>query len=561
MTPRRIALVALTVTLTLAAVFWAVFLRQTADLALTRVPVLDEAWYLRDAARLRDEGGLGHAPFVMSPGYTLLVAWLGAQPPGDDGVLGRQPAVLIGVQALMWLGCGLLPAWAVWRRGLLAGLAPPAALGAAAVAGVLVWLHAAMAVFARAILLDLPLTFLVALALAAVVAAPGSRRAGPLVAALALGLAAALRAHVLVLAVAAAPLAWRRLAGLRWRAAWFAVLALLVSGPVLVFSLHNSRLVGRAVGPSLNSGVNLYLGLQPEAGGLFTTLRGFQQAPDPAGEAFLEQQLQRPLAGPGDADRAWRELAWRRFREAPVAASLGWLRKLWLQLQAWDIAQVTPLGLWAQAAPVLRWLPVPWWLLVSLGLGGAIVAVRGSAHPWRAPALLCLGAFALLLGAQGLFFVVSRYRLVLAPALALLASLGVGAGWQAGRRGWAILGASALAVVLFTRPWGLAAEQAQWQGLEAHNLARRLLVLADHTGRADLREEAGPLLAAACRAAPRRTDPWADRARNLAHLGHARGGAAGRLRGDHAGRRASAFSSACGSPWCATRAASIRPNR
>ncbi len=521
---RRISLAAVVLVVLLAAAFWLVFLEQTADHALTRVPLLDEAWYLRDGARLRAEGGLGHAPFVMSPGYTLLVSWLGGDPPGDDGVLAATPRALLTLQALCWFGCGLLPAWAVWRQGRFSGAGTQAALVAAGLSCLLVLMYAPAAVFARLVLLDLPLTFLIAVAVCVPVATSARPRWAWLVAALALGLAATLRAHVLVLALLGLPLAWRCLGGGR-RAAWLALTALVALAPVLVIAGHNTRLVGRPTGPSLNAGVNLYLGLQPEAGGLFTSLRGFQQAPDPAGEAFLERQLRRPLEGPADADQAWRAEAWRRLREAPGQALVNWVRKLWLHLQGWEIAQVTPLGRWPATVPVLRLLPVPWSVLVCLGLGAAgLVLLRrrtDPSPPWHGAVAMTLAAVAVLVAVQSLFFVTSRYRLVLAPLLALLAGLGVLQGRREGPRSALRALALLTILVLLTRPWGLGTAQARWQGLEAQNLASRLLVLADHDGADPLREQALPLLVDACAAVPRQAGPWADRARTLDRLGRA----------------------------------------
>lgn len=493
MNARQLPVALLILVALLAGVFWLVFLQQTADHALTRVPRLDEAWYLRDAARLRAEGGLGRAPFTMSPGYTLLVAALGGDAPGDDGVLTHHPGTLIALQALMWLGCGLLPAWAVWRRSRAGAVGLGVSIAATTTTGALVLLYAPAAIYARTILLDLPLTFLVTLAVSVLVATSPPRRADLVVAALALGLAATLRAHVLVLAPGLMLLAWRTLAGQRRLAAWLALLGVLALGPMLIFVGHNSFLAGRLVGPSLNSGVNLYLGLQQDAHGFFANLRGFRQADDPSGEAFLEERLQRPLAGPADADAAWRAEAWRRWRESPGAAARGWFRKVWLHLQAAEVAQVTPLDHWPDAAPVLRVLPVRWSALVALGLTAAIWLLAldrpADAAPWRRSALLVLAVLALLVATQSLFFVTSRYRLVLGPLLALLAGLGLLTWLRAGRRAW-LAAPVMLAVILATRPWGLVTAQNHWRGGQAHQLAARLAVQADHTGDDRLRDQA-----------------------------------------------------------------------
>ena len=132
-----------------------------------------------------------------------------------------------------------------------------------------------------------------------------------------------------------------------------------------------------------DGGLNLYLGQQPQAGGLFTTLAGLDQAREPSGESYLERRLGRAIDGPAAADRVWYGEALRTVRERPLAAVASWLRTIWLHLQAWSMAQVTPLSHWPEEAPVLRALPVPWWLLVVLGGGGAALTLRSRpTWPW-----------------------------------------------------------------------------------------------------------------------------------------------------------------------------------
>ena len=496
-------------TVVAAALFWGVFWAQTADSPLTRAPMLDEAWYLTDAAAIRDEGWPGGRPFVMSPGYTWLVAAAGARAPGEDGVLTQQPAVLIVLQAILWLGCGLLPAWAVWRLGAVAGCSMLRRRAASILAGLLMLLYAPAAVFARSVLLDLPLTCLVAAAVTLAVVSP--RRAWW--AALILGLAGLLRAHVVVLALLVIPLAWRSLPRTPWRSLRMVVLLMLILGPLALTAVHNSRLAGRLVGPSLNAGVNLYLGQQAAGGGLFTTLAGFDQARDPAGVAFLSERLQHPVDGPAAADAAWRQEAWRVVREAPGTAVMGWLRKIWLHLQARELSQVTPLGRWASEAPVLNLLVVPWWVLAAAGIVGLGMA-GAAASPWRGAALAVALAVLLLVMTQSVFFVVSRYRLVLAPLLALLAGLGV-LTFRAGWRPVVWLVVAGLLVV----PWGLSSTAGLWRGLEAQHLARRVLAVAGHDDDLMMRQRADELLAETCVASPRRWQPWYEHARNLALQG------------------------------------------
>ncbi|MBD3222485.1 hypothetical protein GF314_14715 [bacterium] len=512
--------IALLVALVAAAVLWILLLRQTADSPLTRVPLLDESHYLTEAARVGDQGWPGTEPFVMSPGYTLLVAAVTDVAPGEDGILARAPAGLIAVQLVAWLLVGLVPAAVVWRLGRARRFDPRTVLASAVVAGLLPLLYPPAAVYARTVLLDLPLAALVGLALALATWRP--RSPGWLAAAaLALGLAGLLRAHVLAVLV---PLVWWVLAApgayphrhprLR-RAATAAAVVLVALLPVALAAAHNSRAAGQPTGPSLNGGLNLYLGQQPGADGLFTVLSGLDQARDPSGRRYLARRLDRAVPDAATADRIWYAEALRTISEQPGAAFGRWLRKLWLHVQTWDMAQVTALSHWPDEAPALRALPVRWWLLIVLGLTGAVVAIgagrgRGArsaartddevsgdqprAVPWRREAWLWLGALLVLVAVQSLFFVVARYRLVLMPSLAVLAGLGVltviarvrHAGWRSLAR-WApvplLLGA-------LTVPWGLGEARDLWRGLEANNLARRLVILADAAEAVQAREAA-----------------------------------------------------------------------
>lgn len=519
-----------------AAGFWAAYWQESAQSALTRVPLLDEAWYLRDGARLRSEGVPGREPFVMSPGYSLLVSLAAPVTVTEQGHLSSHPRPLLVWQAAAWLGSGLLIGAAVRGIGRRAGFGPRPALAAGALALLLFWLYRPAAIYARTILLEISQVFLVTVALTATACwqRPSWRRS--LLVGLAIGGAALLRAQVLVLAPLVAGF-WAR-QGKTHRH------GLLMAGGLLILSLlppglaawHNSRLSGRLVGPSLNSGLNLYLGQLPTGQGLFTSLLGFDQEWQPSGERFLSERLGQPLAGPAAADAAWREEAWALITADRPRFLRGWLRKTWLHLQGWEIAQVTPLRAWPHESPVLRALIVPYGLLVVLGLVGltaCLAAPGGPGAPGADPRLLRRAAVlwalaaAALIAVQSLFFVVSRYRLALAPIFALLAGcglLGTLSTWRGPGRRRLLWPALALPLsALLTVPWGLATIRAQWTGLESLNHARRLMIMADaapdSAAAGGLRRRAESLLAQASAAAGRRQDIWRLRALNLSDGG------------------------------------------
>ncbi len=520
----RTATVALALIL-LATVFWALFWHQTADSVLTRVPLLDESWYLREAARLQEQGLPGDDPFVMSPGYPMLVAAGGGRAPGEDQLLATHPYGLLALQAVLWLACGLIAGCTVTAAGRRAGLGRGSTFAAGALACGLFLLYRPAAIYARTILLEIPLTALVVAALGVLAAGRTHLVIRVVLAGALLGAAAILRGHVLVLVpLLLAPVAvWPVRRRVRTLAAGLLVVLALL--PVGLASWHNSVLARRFAGPSLNAGLNLYLGQIPAARGLFTPLAGFDFEHDPSGETYLEARMGRPLDGPAEADAAWFDEAGRIIAAAPGRAVVGWLHKCWLHLQGWEIAQVTPLGAWPEEAPVLRALPVTWSVLVSAGLMGLLLAlaVRVSTSVPRRQVVFWVAAVGLLVGAQSVFFVVSRYRLVLAPLLAVLAGHGVLtvlAALRDGRRRALVMPLFALPlVVAATVPWGLGETRAQWRGQEAYNLVNRLLAKAAVTDDPDLRTRADVLLEQTCEAVPRRVDPWRRRVRNLAQLG------------------------------------------
>lgn len=558
-TGQRLLLAAALLAALLAALavagFWALFWQQSAGSALVQVPVLDEAWYLREAARLREAGGPGDRPLVMSPGYPVLVAATGAPAPDAHGVLPAPPRALVAVQALLWLTTGLIIAAAVLaaarraagpvapRGGEDRPAAGPAALavpvGVALTAALLFLLYRPAAIYARCVLLEIPLAALVAAAMA-LVAGHGPSRRQAAAAGLALGLATLLRAHVLVLLPLLLHLIWwrparpapsRRAA----RAITLALAAALALLPPALASWHNTRVLGRPAGPSLNAGINLYLG-QVSTDGFFPVLPDLDLEDDPAGRDYLAARRGEPVPDAGLADRAWLAEARRLILADPVAAAGRWLETVHRHLQAVEIAQVTPLALWPQAAPVLRALAAPWSLTAVLA-GAALLALwparRPPARPasepsaalgslWRAawPWLL---AAALLVAVQGLFFMVSRYRLVLVPLLAVPAGLGLlGIRLLLRQRAYGRLlavAAGAVVLAILAQPWGLRDDLARRTALQEANLARRLLVRAEQEAVPGDRRRAEDLLASATAAVPARTDLWRLRAVNLHRLG------------------------------------------
>lgn len=529
---RRGGLAAAAAVAALLAAFWAVFLPQAERSVFGRVPLLDEAYYLDRAAAAPDPA----EPHYMSPLYPRLIDLTGAATPaGQSRVLpaGR----LRGLRALQiacWLGIVALLRWQAgrrlaplvapgWRRELVAWL--PALLFA---------LYRPGAVYAVSVLVDVPLAFLMTafLVLATELAlpkdAPATSRRTPAWTRLALpaalgvviGLAGLLRGSALaLLPLGLASAAWparprRRAVGAAVAVALGAAVAL---APAVI---HNSRAAGRPVGPALNGGVNLYIGNGPEANGFYVAVVPGSWLLDPAGREFLAGRFDLPAVSLAQADSLWLDAAMASIREKPLRAGGLWLRKLWLHMQGWEIDQLTTLDGWTRSAPALRALPVPYALLSVAGLVGLAAARRSSAGRWWA------ATFLVLLFVQSAFFVVSRYRLSLVPALALLAGLAVARllseGAFSGRRPRAWL-LAALPAALLAVPWGLGDVRRDWRAMAAANEALRWA----ETGRAERNDaalaRAEALYRRALEGPTASPAPWL----GLAMVLHERGDAAG----------------------------------
>lgn len=465
-----------------------------------RVPVLDEVWYLDRAAALQGLSAPADQPHFMSPLYPVLIKLAGSAHavPADRVVA---PAMLRGLR-LVQLGCwlGLL----VLLRAIAGRLLPAATPRR----GFLVWvptllagLYRPAAVYAMAVLLELPLIFLVTLALWLLLGLAERRRPLPqaaLVGAI-LGCAGLLRGTAWVLVPLAAWWVGRRVR----RGAWRGVLAVVVPAVLVAMpaAWHDTRIAGRPAGPVLNGGVNLLIGNGPAANGFYVAVIDGDWRADPAGTQQLAAQTGTAAVSVAEADRLWTRRAWNAMTAHPGRTLGLWLKKVWLHLQAWEIDQLTPLAGWTATVPVLRLWVVPWALVVVLGLvGAADLAGRRPGGGWA----LVLATTGVLLAAQSVFFVVSRYRLALLPAFALLAAAGLAGLLARRRRAWVALPLALLLVV----PWGLGGVRGQWRAMGLANEALRYRDLAVATGDAAARDRAEGLYRAALAAGAPGEAPW-----------------------------------------------------
>ncbi len=453
-------------------VFWSLLLPQAEKSVFGKAPLLDEIYYLDRAAELSGRGLCPAEPCFMSPLYPQLIRLAGSAGavPADRVFTPDRLRGIRLLQIMCWLGTVLLLGWIGWRD-----LAPPEGtrtrrLLTASLPAVLFFLYRPAAAYTTAILVEMPLTFLVT---AAVALLPGREPDDRPVlwrvflTGLVLGLAGLLRGTALALVPMALWLVWRR--GRASGGGGWIPLTLLVGAVVLVMAvpvIHNSRLAGHLRPPTLNSGVNLYIGNGPQANGFYVASIPGDWREDPAGRQYLAEQSGRPEVSLAQADSIWTARATRTMGRNPPRIVALWARKFWLQLQGWEIDQLIPLGAWSRQAVVARFLVVPYGLLVMLGLGyGLLMLMRHR----RSPAAAWMLGLLLVMALQSVFFVVSRYRQVLVPLWVLLAAAALFEARLSPRNRVLLWIAGTLVVV----PWGLRDVRAMWSAMAQANEAQR----------------------------------------------------------------------------------------
>jgi len=197
-----------------ALIFWTVFLGQAEESVFGRVPILDEVYYLDQAAAWISDPSLPPEPFFVSPLYPLLIVLAGSGESVPDSRV-FPPDQLRGIRIFQigcWLGVVIL-------LRLIAGRVLGRDMEPGWEKELLVWLPAVLfalylpaAVYTMSILLELPLVLLITTAvylMTCLVDRPRKDRVFgrgmvlPLALGVVLGLAGLLRGTVLLLLVPA----------------------------------------------------------------------------------------------------------------------------------------------------------------------------------------------------------------------------------------------------------------------------------------------------------------------------------------------------------------------
>jgi hypothetical protein len=492
----------------LVTVFWFVFTPQVSSSAFGRVPYLDEVIYLDRAAAIMSPDTRTTPPLMMAPLYPYLIAATsGIAPVQGQNVF--DPATLQGVRSLqiicwygtlalllvagrraarMWTDAGKIRAVVGWTPAVGFALYQPAA------------------VFALSILAETILVFLVTLVVCLILHTLSAEEGRPryrllseaILVGLALGMGVLLRGTCSVLLPLALFAFWRGCAPRQDRILAMG-LAVAVFGGVLVPAIvHNSSIAGHLSGPTFNAGMNLYIGNGPSANGFYVKTIPGDLRLDPAGTQVTSTWVGRESVTVPESDSIWRKAALREMKNHPGRTALLWGRKVWLHLQAAEIYQITSQESWRAEFPLLTIMVVPYGMLAALGLTGLALQYRSRSVWWVGAALI------LLIGGQSFFFVVSRYRQVLVPLLALLAGAGMASILRRPRTAVIVLVAALLAVV----PWGLGPSRAAWTQIGLANTAQRWAVLGSVEEKADYLNKAESMFRQSLTAYNKAFEPW-----------------------------------------------------
>lgn len=367
-----------------------------------RVPIMDAKYYDEMARAIAAGQIIRPGAFFMSPLYQYVLGFIYAVA-GHDFLVVR----------LLQAAGGALTVALVYRLGCIVMRPSVALLGA------LFLLFYGAATFTEGQMLVMWLGTLLNTAALVVLAGVLRDRGGwRLVAGGALlGLAALARANLLLfIPVAAAWSAWA-LPGrpaLRMRNAG---LLLLAAGLVILpATVHNYVASRDLVLVTSNGGLNFYIGNSREATGIFYPPPDVDFVGDTTTRIYIERRLGRDLK-PSEISGYWYSRAFQDMREHPGHALRVMLRKTALFFNGYEIPQLDSYTLAHREYASLRVLFVGFWWIGALGLVGMLLVVRRSRGQRLLAGFVLTYALSIIL-----FFVTSRYRVQVAPIMALFAA-------------------------------------------------------------------------------------------------------------------------------------------
>jgi len=404
-------LVVMIVLLCLAFSIRLVYVMQIRDAPYFNNPAGDSAYFLERAQEILAGDVLGQGvPFYSSPLYPYFIAFV-------FWLFGQEMLVLCIIQILIGsMNC--LVIYLITRK-LSGSQALPALISGvcAAFYGLLVFFDGDMLmIFMTLLFVDCGLYFLISF--------HESRRVlHVVIAGLAIGLAALDRTNVLLFV----PVAMWYVAGRftsafrKWQITPALIFLACVIGVVLPVTLRNS-IVGRdLVLVSSNAGVNLYIGNNPDAPGVFYLPDGSGLSNDDlegTARQVAERALGRDLA-PSQVSAYWAERAGQFIIHDPLRSAGLVLNKFLMFWNAYEVPNnLDYYFIRDNIAPVLHFTFLGFWLLAPIAVVGAIWRWRRGLH--HGEKLLIAFLITYMISVLP-FFITERYRLPIVPVLIVFA--------------------------------------------------------------------------------------------------------------------------------------------
>ncbi len=401
-------------------------------------PSLDPLWY-DEAAQAFARGSLGELPFFRAPLFPALLGSLYTLF-GHSFIIARILNAFLQSAAV----------WILFRIGFtyFSPLVAWVAAGLLALNGLAIYFSAEIVTTSLELLTAVCALWATFRALAK----PGMRTS--LVCGVTWGIAAIARPNFLVVLPLVFYFLWRKRSAFRLRR--LAFLALGIALPIAPVTLTNTIGGKEFVLIATQGGVNFWIGNNPQASGIISSLPGI-------GTNWTMQDAQELAAHesgqklkPGELSNFYYAKARRWMAAHPLAEARLLLRKTLFFFNRFEVSNNKHLAHFIRLAP---WLPplchFGFGLLVPLSFLGVWVARK------RQPAFFLAGYVVFYLVSVILYFVAGRFRMPVVPALCILAALAIEWGWQNLRRSseWRrmtplILLVPGIALTLFN-PWRL----------------------------------------------------------------------------------------------------------
>lgn len=365
-----------------------------------KVPILDARYYDDTAQSIVAGRGIRGGAFFMGPLYSYFLAFL-------YGIFGRNVTLARAVQALggsITVTLAFLIGKRVFRPSV-------ALLGA-----VMLALYGAATFYDGQLLMEWLGTLLDMLLLFVLYRDFGQKHVLKFsLAGFLIGLSALARASILVFAPVV--LVWMLFVAKERKrvvsAVVFAIAALVTISPA---TIHNYAAARDLVLITSNGGLNFYIGNNGAATGAYAPPPGVDLASDMTTARHVQETTGRDMK-PSEVSRYWSREAMKFIASHPGMELRLLVRKTALFCNGFETPQIESYDLSRGEYGIFRVLRVNFWMLCSLGLVGMIYSARMWRRSFLITWFIISYSFSIIL-----FFVTARYRVQIAPPLALFAA-------------------------------------------------------------------------------------------------------------------------------------------